>query len=72
MGRARNNQQASRPAAPVEPETEPVPAEPVEPEQEPTPAEPVDAATAEQTSDYTRRAGGYVLTDRGWVLDEQK
>lgn len=23
----------------------------------------------EQTTDYTRRAGGYVLTDRGWVIE---
>lgn len=26
-----------------------------------------DAATAQPTEDYTR-AGGYMLTDRGWVL----
>lgn len=35
------------------------------------PAGPVDAATAEQTTDYTRRAGGYVLTDRGWVIGDE-
>ena len=35
------------------------------------PAEPTDEAPAEpeQTTDYTRRAGGFVLTDRGWVLE---
>ncbi|MEC3975092.1 hypothetical protein [Amycolatopsis sp. H20-H5] len=24
---------------------------------------------ADTTTDYTRRAGGYVLTDRGWTLE---
>lgn len=38
-------------------------------ETKPDPAEPVDAATAPQTEDYTRRAGGWVLTERGWVLE---
>lgn len=27
------------------------------------------ASDPETTTDYTRRAGGYVLTDRGWVIE---
>lgn len=46
------------------PQTRPAP-------QPAAPAGPVDAATAEQTTDYTRRAGGFVLTDRGWVLEDE-
>lgn len=30
-----------------------------------------DAATAEATTDYTHRAGGYVLTPYGWVLEDK-
>lgn len=26
---------------------------------------------ADITTDYTRRAGGWVLTDRGWVIEDQ-
>ncbi|WP_329069012.1 hypothetical protein [Amycolatopsis sp. NBC_01480] len=26
---------------------------------------------SDTTTDYTRRAGGWVLTDRGWVLEDQ-
>lgn len=38
----------------------------------PTPTgSPTDAATAAQTSDYTRRAGGWVLTDRGWIRESE-
>lgn len=38
----------------------------------PTPSgNPPEAASAEQTSDYTRRAGGWVLTDRGWVRESE-
>ncbi|MBN9739544.1 hypothetical protein DMP23_00230 [Amycolatopsis sp. A1MSW2902] len=28
-----------------------------------------DLEASDTTTDYTRRAGGYVLTDRGWVLN---
>lgn len=46
----------------------------------PTPTQPapeveateVDAATAPQTEDYTRRVGGYLLTERGWVLENKE
>jgi hypothetical protein len=31
-------------------------------------AEQTPEAEPETTTDYTRRAGGYVLTDRGWVI----
>ncbi|MEV6646048.1 hypothetical protein [Amycolatopsis sp. NPDC051371] len=37
-------------------------------------AEAADAAAVEgsdTTTDYTRRAGGWVLTDRGWVIEDQ-
>jgi cytochrome oxidase assembly protein ShyY1 len=37
-------------------------------------AEVADAAAVEgsdTTTDYTRRAGGWVLTDRGWVIEDQ-
>lgn len=26
---------------------------------------------SDTTTDYTRRAGGWVLTDRGWVIEDQ-
>lgn len=74
-GQQRNTPKASAqpevpaPAAPVTPE-------PVEPET-PAPAEdqapdPEAAAVegSDTTTDYTRRAGGYVLTDRGWQLEQ--
>lgn len=41
------------------------------PEPPPPVATEVDAATAPQTEDYTRRAGGYLLTERGWVLEKE-
>lgn len=26
---------------------------------------------SDTTTDYTRRAGGWILTDRGWVIEDQ-
>lgn len=49
------------------PKQEPAPATPAA-DAGPTPEASAAPAEPQTTTDYTRRAGGYVLTERGWVL----